>query len=56
MCEEFKSKEEYLTRCGISMYVSHPNVIVKHFGLQLIQHAVKYVKLETRDFNKISIY
>jgi hypothetical protein len=41
VCEEFKNNTTYLTRCGIYLYGNHPNFIVKHYGLQLIQHAIK---------------
>ena len=42
ICEEFKNNKTYLTSCGIYLFANHPNYIVKHFGLQLTQHAVKF--------------
>lgn len=41
VCEEFKNSKGYLTNCGIYLYSNHPNFMVKHFGLQVIHHAVK---------------
>ncbi|XP_028398480.1 exportin-5-like isoform X2 [Dendronephthya gigantea] len=41
-CEEFKNNKSYLTNCGIYLYSNHANFMVKHFGLQLMHHAVKF--------------
>ncbi|CAB3983469.1 exportin-5 isoform X2 [Paramuricea clavata] len=57
VCEEFKNNTTYLTSCGIYLYGNHPNFIVKHYGLKLILHAIKFnwneMLLEEKDNLKI---
>nr|XP_006811536.1 PREDICTED: exportin-5-like [Saccoglossus kowalevskii] len=42
VCEEFKEKSPECAACGIELVGLHHSPVIRHFGLQLLEHCVKF--------------
>ncbi|XP_070577656.1 exportin-5-like isoform X2 [Ptychodera flava] len=42
VCEDFKEHSPDCARCGVELVSLHHSPIIRHFGLQLLEHCVKF--------------
>lgn len=40
-CEEFKEKCPFCVQCGLQLSDRKQNAVVRHFGLQILEHVIK---------------
>lgn len=40
-CEEFKEKCPFCVQCGLQLSERTQNPIIRHFGLQILEHVIK---------------
>ncbi|KAL2083565.1 hypothetical protein ACEWY4_021338 [Coilia grayii] len=41
-CEEFKEKCPFCVQCGLQLSDQTQNPVIRHFGLQILEHAIKF--------------
>ncbi|XP_063048252.1 exportin-5 [Engraulis encrasicolus] len=41
-CEEFKEKCPFCVQCGLQLSDQAQNPVIRHFGLQVLEHAIKF--------------
>lgn len=54
-CERFKESSPICAQCGLYLAQNSPSSVVRHFGLQLMEHCVKYRWTQMSQHEKVFI-